>query len=366
KPDYRNSILQIKELIMNSRSKKTLLILIDGFGYKIFEELLKDRQMKKTLRKFKTKKISSVFPTTTAAAITSIFSGEPPSKHGIYEWHMYSSKIKMEFNPLKFEAVDESMQKKFEKVATPKLIKHRDFTEELQKKKTRVYQIIPYEIVGSNFNPKKSKFIGYRNTVEAIVKTKHAIKNENRKSFFYLYLPQYDESEHLNGPYSEESLKLAKEILKLIHEELLSIKGLKFIITADHGCMEVKKEINLEKLSWFWDNVWKNLKPCCKRKILPVGSPRDIFLHVKESKVDYVVEVLRKKLKKYAEVYKTNYLIKEGVFGGIVSKQFRKDIGNVTILPKNGILISFYSEKKAKGFHGGLSEEELFVPLMIM
>ena len=364
KPNYKNSILQIKELILNSKRKKTLLVIIDAFGYSILKEVLKDKEVKNILKKFKIEKISSVFPTTTTAALTSIFSGEAPGKHGLYEWEMYSDKIKMEFKPLKFEAVDEKKQKKFEKIATKKLIKHKNFMKELSKKKIKVYQILPKEIINSNFNFRGGIKIPYRNLVEAIVKTKHAIINEQRKSFFYLYFPQYDESEHTNGPYQEESIKVVREIIKLLNEEIFGIKGLGVIISADHGCTKIKKEIKLENKKWFWKDVWKNLKPCCGRKILPVGSPRDIFLHVKENKVNNVIETLKKKIGKYAEIYKTDYLIKEGLFGEKVSRQFKKDIGNVTILPKEGIIITFYRDARFKGFHGGLSKEEIFVPLV--
>ena len=97
---------------------------------------------------------------------------------------------------------------------------------------------------------------------------------------------------------------------------------------------------------------------------MPVGSPRDIFLHVKENKVDYVIRILRKKIGGYAEIYKTSYLIKTGVFGEKVCRQFKEDIGNVVILPIEGVIISFYGKGKINGMHGGLSEKELFVPLM--
>ena len=364
-PNYSNSILQIKDLVLNSKSKKTLFILIDALGYSSLEKIKKDKYVKKILKESKLKKISSVSPTTTAAAITSIFSGEPPGKHGLYEWKIYSSKIKMEFKPLPFVAVDERMQKKFEKIATPSLIKHKDFIKDLYKKEISVYQIYPHGLEGSRYNFKKGNLIYYRNIVDAVVKTKKVIKSEKKKSSFYLYLPQYDESEHLNGPFSEESLSLAKELFRLIYKELFSVKGLKILISADHGCMEVKKEIKLENKRWFWESIWKNLKSCCGRKILPVGGSRDMFLHVKEKKIGYVIEVLKRKLDKYAEIYRTKDLIEKGFFGKKVSKQFLKDVGNVVMLPKENVDITFYVKHKFKGDHGGLSEDELFVPLII-
>ena len=365
KPDYKNSIIDISKVISKRMRKKTLFVLIDSMGYGNFKEVIQDKEIKNSLKIFNVKKISSVFPTTTAAAITSILDGRPPGEHGIYEWRMYSDIIKMEFKPLKFMAVDPLMQRKFGRIAQRKLVMHKNFMNKLKRNGVKVYQIIPREIVNGVYNSYGcGNVIGYSNFVEGIIKAKHAITNEKRKSFFYLYLPQYDESEHINGPHSEESIALLKEMLKLIIKELSTIKGLKIIMTADHGSMEIKKEIKLDKQRWFWEGVWENLRPCCKRKILPVGSPRDIFLHVKKGKIDNVTTLLEKKIGKYANICKTKELIQDGFFGDKVSPQFIRDVGDIVILPRKGFVVSFYNEVKLKGMHGGLSEEELFVPLL--
>jgi len=107
-PDYKNSIvnlmssiqaaygiksrysrlkqLDVKEL---SSKKNIVLMVFDGLGYDYVVKQGKGSIFEKYLKS----KITSVFPSTTATAITSFYTGKPAQQHSITGWFMYAKEV---------------------------------------------------------------------------------------------------------------------------------------------------------------------------------------------------------------------------------------------------------------------------------
>lgn len=384
KPDYEGKCITkipgtLKSLLgldngytlLDGKSDKVLLIVVDSLGYENLMEIFeRDKELREILSRFELDKITSVFPTSTAPAMTSIESGKPPEKHSLLEWVAYSRELNMRFYTLKFQTVDEENKYKFERKADEGLIEHRDMFNDLVKEGVQVHQINPEDLVDSEFseagNEQKE---GYSNLVEAFVKTRELIEKEEDKSLFSLYLPHFDTSSHDNGPYSEESTSLLREIFTLINREIIEeLENLRIVIAADHGCVKVKNTIEIEKDNELGREIFPNLKTYYGKKILPVGGSRNMYLHVEEGKLEDVIENLRRKLNGKARVFRTEELIEGKLFGtGEPSQKFSDSIGNVVVLPEKNTMMHFdpFTEEY-KGMHGGLTEEELYVPLLSM
>ena len=109
-PDYAGgSIVNLMASVITARGGKTfgypvlkgldtrdlrgarnlILIVIDGLGYKY----LLNAGPGRTLRQHLKGKITSVFPTTTATAITTFLTGIAPQQHGITGWFTYFKEI---------------------------------------------------------------------------------------------------------------------------------------------------------------------------------------------------------------------------------------------------------------------------------
>ncbi len=71
--------------------KNIVLLIIDGLGY---EFLLKHGKGSFLEKHFK-QKITSVFPATTASAITTFMTGVAPQQHGLTGWFMYLRELGM-------------------------------------------------------------------------------------------------------------------------------------------------------------------------------------------------------------------------------------------------------------------------------
>ncbi len=80
-----------------------ILLFIDGFGWSSFEKF---KSKIPILQKFENEgiasKITSMFPSTTAAHVTCINTGLPPSQSGMYEWFIYEPKLDGIIAPLPF------------------------------------------------------------------------------------------------------------------------------------------------------------------------------------------------------------------------------------------------------------------------
>jgi hypothetical protein len=103
------------------------------------------------------------------------------------------------------------------------------------------------------------------------------------------------------------------------------------------------------------------------RRILPWGSPRDVFLRVQEDHLSETAAWLTKRLAGKATVMTTAEALQRQLFGlGKVHNRFKHRVGNLLILPKHDHLIWFEHLKGKKftlrGMHGGLRPDEMLIP----
>jgi hypothetical protein len=141
------------------------------------------------------------------------------------------------------------------------------------------------------------------------------------------------------------------------------------LMTADHGAVKANPTdttyLNLESEPFLNMQNGKN-----RKKILPTGSPRDIFLHIKDQMLARTKELLEQKLDNKAQVMETKDAIERGLFGlRAATDEFIERAGNLLILPCGNETVWFDGPGGRKidfiGQHGGLSEEEILVPLGI-
>jgi hypothetical protein len=102
--------------------------------------------------------------------------------------------------------------------------------------------------------------------------------------------------------------------------------------------------------------------------LVPAGSSRDLFLYVKDELLEETQAFLAAGLEGKAEVYRVQHLIEAGFFGP-VSPAFLERVGNLVVLPLAGESVWWYEkgrfEQRFYGQHGGLSREEMEIPLVI-
>jgi hypothetical protein len=139
------------------------------------------------------------------------------------------------------------------------------------------------------------------------------------------------------------------------------------IVTADHGQLNVspEKTVYVNRLKTLIKSLGTGP---LGRRIPPWGSARDMYLNVEESRLDSIRRYLDKKFANFAAVIPTDEAINEGLFGiNNPTRKFRRRVGNLMVLP-HGANTVWYRYRKGeslemKGHHGGLTEDEMTIPL---
>src|SRR5512137_902092 len=91
---------RILDLISANRYDSVVLFFIDAFGWRFFEKFRHTPFLQQIISGGAVTKLTSQFPSTTAAHITTIHTGMPVGEHGIFEWYYYEPIIDNVIAPL--------------------------------------------------------------------------------------------------------------------------------------------------------------------------------------------------------------------------------------------------------------------------
>ena len=360
---------------LNTRKiKKVVIILIDGFGYQMLKDAYKREPfLRKFIQKGMVAPITSGFPSNTSVSLTSFNTGLTPQEHGVLEWILYLREVDEIVNTVPFNVGGSTERDSLKKRIDPKTLYNGDTIYQLLKKRNVAsYTFTPMRIsdtVFDNLVKKGSKKISYMHNSDLPARLREVLEKEKGKALLSAYIDTLDQSTHHHGPFTEES---RAEILSIFHSLERGLKKIDaktaeetlIIITADHGHIKVdpRKTLYLDK-DKFLNKVYSSGKN--KKPILPTGSPRDLFMHVKENKIDETYLYLSRKFKNKAKIMKVQQALHNGLFGyGKVNKEFHNRTGNIMVLPYGNRAI--WNKKVRKiyynGLHGGLSKDEMLIP----
>lgn len=358
---------------------KVLLFFVDAFGWRFLERHRGHRVLSRFLEGGCASKLTSQFPSTTAAHTTSIHTGVPLYESGIHEWYYYEPKVGSIIAPLLFSFASDDGRNTLksagirpETIFPPQTLYQRLAADGIA---SHVFQYIDYiqspfsDVVcaGAKTHPYLDLTGGFAALSEAVVSTPGP-------AYYFTYYDGIDLMGHKVGPDMPQFDAEIERFFNAFETDLLNkIEGVKdtlVIITADHGQLQVYPETALYVDELVPDLEKRMLRsPRDGRPLVPAGSSRDLFMHVKPEYVKEVTEQLREKVGSAAEVYRTSELIEAGIFGK-PSAAFLERVGSVVVLPRQGQMVWWSDGGKNKcgfrGHHGGMSPEEMEIPFLAL
>jgi hypothetical protein len=355
------------------RPEKVVLFFVDAFGWRSWQRYL-DRIT--TLRRIATDgvltPISALFPSTTAASVTTLALGALPARHAIYEWNIYIPAYGEVVTPLLFSPIgvhkrDACLAKGYD--PNQMFAERETIHTRLAAHGVRSIQIVNYEYLPTTYNrlvTEGAELIGHATLAEGLLRLRQAIEATEGPAFFGFYWPVIDSIAHHFGPESAfheaESLGFWATFEAVLSG--ISSPNTLYLFTADHDQVGARAEDTIN-INDRWPEL-ADILPTSPTgmKIYPNGSPRDIFLHVKPERRDDALGLLRREFAGAAEVMPMDEALAAGLFGqDAVCAELRARIGDILILPHDGIFVGWHEPGIMKnafnGHHGGLAAAEL-------
>ena len=259
----------LKILPPEKLKKNVLLIVIDGLGYNY---LISKNSSLPILGS-----MTSVFPSTTGAAITSFYTGVPVQQHASPGWFVFLKEIGIVSIILRFSPRSEGSIFSESGIKIENIINQDSFTSKL---KAKSFAIAGKNIVNSDFSKlmtKKAKRLSYDNLNGFFKQINKALNSTNSRKYIFAYWPKFDALSHKHGIESQQSERHFKILEKRLNALIKKLKtDTTLIITSDHGFISAEEErvIKLED--------HPKLKECLTMPFC--GDSRVIYCYVHPSK----------------------------------------------------------------------------------
>jgi len=357
-----------------------VLCFIDGFGWRHFEKFGTHPFLERFPRSGSAQKLTSQFPSTTSAHFTCIHTGLNVGQSGVFEWNYYEPLLDAMMVPLLFSfsgtaerdqlnatGIDprslyprETLYHRLNTLGVKStLFQHREYT-------PSTYTNIVFD--GA------SMARGYKSLPETVLNLSQALNEARGKNYFFLYYDRIDSVSHDYGPASAQVEAEVDMFLHVMEKQLIGKAKPKgktlLLLTADHGQGGVDPATTIY-LNRAIPGFEKYIKTNRKGDLLvPGGSCRDLFLYIRDEMLDEVQGLLAGELEGRADVVKTEDLIAGGYFGPDVSDTFRGRVGNLVVLAYRHESVWWYEkgrfEQNYYGHHGGLTPQEMEIPLLAL
>ncbi|MFQ5935606.1 MAG: alkaline phosphatase family protein [Acidiferrobacterales bacterium] len=343
-----------------ARAQNLVLMVIDGLGYRYLEQQPEEAKLRRHVRA----RLTSVFPATTAAAVTTFFTGGAPQQHALTGWFTYFKEIGSVIAALPFRARYGGTSLQGAGVDAHALFDGSSLFERIN---APAYIVLPQRIVDSDYtcaHDGGAERRAYSSLPEYFERLLEILRASGKRKYIYAYWPDFDSLAHHYGVDSPQVSAHFAELDAAFGEFFTAIEDsdTTVIVTADHGFID-SEPTSLIRL--------EDHPALAETLVLPLcGEPRVAFCYVRPNKCKQFEGYVRGELAQYMWLYRSTELIEQGFFGyGAPHPRLRDRIGDYTLIMKGNYVIKdwLFGERPYKhiGVHGGVSEQEMYVPLIV-
>ena len=371
---------RVQRIFKDNKAKTVIFFFLDGFGWRFYQQF-KEHPFFAELAKYgSVEKITSQFPSTTSAHVTTWHTGLPVGESGVYEWNYYEPKLDTIFSPLLFSYAGDN---KRDTAETSGIAPADFYPAENIYPKLAALGVESHIFQHSAFTPSPysnavmqgANVHAYKTITEALVNLRLLLNQPAGKRYIAYYFGDVDSILHQYGPGSAQADAEIETLLDtLLNRFWIPLsqhlpEETIFLLTADHGHVEVDPDTTIYLNR---DPAFAGIEDFFKRNqaghtLVPAGSPRDFFLYIQDDRLDEAREFLASRLTGIADVVTTQHLIDEGYFGASISETFLSRVGNLVILPYRHQAVWWYEKDRFEqtfyGHHGGLTPQEMEIPL---
>jgi predicted AlkP superfamily pyrophosphatase or phosphodiesterase len=324
-------------------ASQVVVLVLDGLGW---DQLTERRHLAPVLSSMVGGPITSVAPSTTATALTSITTGLAPGEHGVMgyrvavagevlnvlRWSTAQGDARQRIDPRVFQGNDPFCSQR------PCIVNKADFASS---------GFSTAHLLGSRFR-------GYRQISTMLVELRRSL--QAGEPFVYTYYDGIDKVSHEYGlgEFYDAELeavdRLVADVLGLLPRDAV------LVITADHGQVHVGDHIITPHA-----DVLANVA-------MQSGEGRFRWLHARSGRQQAVLEAATAHHGDVAWVVTRDQTVDEGWWGERVTDAARDRLGDVALVAFEPV--SFHDPADSGPFeligrHGSLTPAEMYVPLLV-
>ncbi|GIU83312.1 MAG: phosphodiesterase [Acidimicrobiales bacterium] len=325
------------------KARTTVLLVLDGLGW---EQLTDRRHLARNITEMRCDRITTVAPSTTATAMTSLTTGLPPGEHGVvgYRIHVRDEVLNvLRWSTLRGDARD---------LIPPAMLQPRSaFGGTVPPVVTRA-EFSETGFTGAHLS--RVRFHGYRVPSTLVTEVARLVRSGER--FVYGYYDGVDKVAHEYGLGAEfdAELEFVDFMVSTLLERLPS--GTAVVITSDHGQVHVG------------DRLLTPAPAVLELTRFQSGEARFRWLHARDGAEKDLLEAARENHEDVAWVKSRDELIEEGWFGPRVTPAAASAMGDVALVAREPIAFVEPTDTgpyELVGRHGSLTAAEMYVPLLV-
>ena len=359
---------------LDRRWPRVALVLVDAFGWSCAERHADHPFLRRVVAEGRLARLTSQFPSTTSAHMTTLHTGLPVGETGIYEWFQLEPALDRVIAPLLFSYAGDDERETlrasdldpgtlypattvYERLATLGVVS------------TAVQHAAIADTTFSRATLRGATVRPFGDGAGWAPRVAGALREPGGPAYVVAYVDDVDATGHVDGPASDAHVAAATGVLDTLETLARALPAdgeTLLLVTADHGQMQVDPETTVF-VNEAWPEIVDHLRRGADgRPLAPAGSARDLFLHVLPGRVDEVVSHLQGLLGDLASVRPTAELVASGHLGR-AGPRLRERIGDVLVLPGPGATVWWREagrfDMRFRGHHGGLSPAEMLIPL---
>ncbi|HUJ86276.1 MAG TPA: alkaline phosphatase family protein [Burkholderiales bacterium] len=341
-------------------ARNVVLLIVDGLG----DGYLTRRGAGGELERRRRGAMTSVFPSTTASAITTSYTGCAPLEHGLTGWFTYFGAAGCVAAPLPFRSRGDFQPLGARGVEARAIYASASLFDALPLRSVVVSQ---REIIDSEYNLHhcgRAQRRAYDDLGGLVRETEAAVKSGDERKFVYVYWPLYDTVSHRHGAESPQAAEQFAAIDAAFGALLARLAGTDsaVVATADHGFIDCPPETALQLEDGPGLSALLRFPLCGERRVA--------YCHVQHGQADEFMARAAQWLEHRAQVRTSRELLAEGWFGaGPAHPRIAERVGDVALVMNERFTIKDWTPGEPRqlhiGNHGGASAEEMTIPLVV-
>ncbi len=337
--------------------KNVVLIVLNGMGTSLLERHLPSSAF---LRKHFTENLTSVFPSASAAAMTSYCTGVSPYEHGWLGRSLYFKEFCRTADV--FTNLDSYTKTP---VATTNaaefVMPYETIYEDIAG--SIVGDVQPFTITPENVNIReKGNIHKTADSFERVCELIKMICATKQNTFTYAQWNSPDDIAHKNGCGGEKTAEVIKDLNKRIENLCKELTDTIVIVSADHGLTDITEEIRI--------NYIPEIMECLV--VPPFVESRAAACFVKNDRRTDFERAFHSYLGNDFILLSKNDILSKGILGeGKPHPKITDFIGDYmicAIADKSVKYLTLNAKPKPmlKANHGGLTEDEMIIPLIVI